>query len=239
MNVVCMPMRRCTLSKAESKIQAQGAALRRALADELREYVRTSLGPRIDRALNDALRNMEDAVCSGVDRMNAEVSRSSGIVAEMADRHEQVGSRGACSCAPLNLPRQMLAELSEFASERSTCHASRSLKVRHGFPRLRAFQVNALSSRSPKRIRRVMNSAGWLFAQSGIPAQPVPQLTRFPAQPHCRPALRGCVLFCPWKQRCRASVLAVFTASPRRRVFWVAAYDWPGSNPVSRTAAGL
>ena len=77
--------------QAESKLQAQSTALHRALVDELRECVRTSLGPRVDRALNEALGSMERAVCVGVERMNAEVSRSSDLVAEMAERHEQVG----------------------------------------------------------------------------------------------------------------------------------------------------
>ena len=89
-------MRRGTTPQADSKLQTQGASLRRALADELRDCVRTSLGPRLDRALNDALGAMEHAVCSGVERMNVEVKRSSGIITDMAERHEQVGAR--CTC---------------------------------------------------------------------------------------------------------------------------------------------
>jgi hypothetical protein len=46
----------------------------------------------MDRALKEAMGSMEQAVCSGVERMNTEVSRSSSIIAEMAERQEQVRS---------------------------------------------------------------------------------------------------------------------------------------------------
>ena len=123
-------MRCGSTAQADSKFQTQGASLRRALADELRDCVRTSLGPRMDRALNDALEAMEHAVCIGVERMNAEVMRSSGIVTDMAERHEQVGARSmqVISCW-LTLQLQMLAELAEFASERASGNSSRAVKV--------------------------------------------------------------------------------------------------------------
>lgn len=89
----------CAYLQADSKLQAQGVALRRALSDELRESLRTSLGPRMDRSFNEVLGKMENAVCSGVDRMAAEVSRSSGIVAAMAEQHAQVMPNCACLCA--------------------------------------------------------------------------------------------------------------------------------------------
>jgi hypothetical protein len=76
-------------AQADSKLQAQSAALRRALTEELRECVRSALAPRLDRALGEALDQMEKAVCAGVDVMSAETARAAGLVDAMVERHEQ------------------------------------------------------------------------------------------------------------------------------------------------------
>ena len=82
----------CT--QADSKLQAQCAALRRALTEELRECVHSALAPRLDRALEEAFEQMETAVCSGVDSMTAETARAAGLIDALVERNQQ--ARSSC-----------------------------------------------------------------------------------------------------------------------------------------------
>ena len=85
-------------SQADAKLHAQGAALRRVLADELRECIRSGISPRIDRALEEALGQLDKAVCSGIEHMNFETARSSDLVNTMAERLEQASTASIRMC---------------------------------------------------------------------------------------------------------------------------------------------
>lgn len=80
----------CCGSQGETKFTAQGAALRRVLVEELRECVRSSLVPSLDRALAEAFGQIEEAIDAGVERMNFATAQSSDLIASIAGRHEQV-----------------------------------------------------------------------------------------------------------------------------------------------------
>lgn len=77
----------------DEKLHAQGVVLRRVLAEELRECVRSSLAPRLDRALGEAFGQMEMVLSIGVEHLTSEAARSFGLVDAMARRHEQARFR--------------------------------------------------------------------------------------------------------------------------------------------------
>ena len=76
--------------QADARLHTQGAALRRVLVDEIRECVRCSLVPSLEASLGEAFGQMELVLCTAVEQVTADASRSFDLVEAMGRRHEQV-----------------------------------------------------------------------------------------------------------------------------------------------------